>query len=310
MILLALPKFLKMMWFFYALISALFLGFYDIFKKYSVNSNAVLPVLLLSTLTSALFFIPILLLSRFDSIPQGHLVHIPSINPHAHLLITGKAIIVLTSWIFSFFALKHLPLTIVAPIRATGPLWTLIGAIILFNEQLSSLQWMGIIVTLLFFFLFSTTGKLEGLSFKTNKWLWFAILGTLAGTASGLFDKYLIRNIDRMAVQSWFSIYQAIIMLPVVGILWWPKRKKLTPFTFRWSIPFVGVFLVIADFAYFYALNNPDALISIISALRRGSVLIAFGLGAFLFRENNIKRKAIYLAGILIGIALLVIGSY
>ena len=298
------------MWFFYALISALFLGFYDIFKKYSVNNNGVLPVLLVSTLTSALFFLPLLLLSGNAIIPPEHLVHIPVINAYSHLLISGKAIIVLTSWIFSFFALKHLPITIVAPIRATGPLWTLVGAIILFNEQLSPLQWLGITMTLLFFFLFSTTGKLEGLSFKTNKWLWFAILGTLAGTASGLFDKYLIRNIDRMAVQSWFSIYQAIIMIPVVGILWWPKRKKLTPFTFRWSIPLVGLFLVIADFAYFYALNNPDALISIISALRRGSVLIAFGLGAFLFRENNIKRKAMYLAGILLGIALLVAGSY
>ncbi len=299
-----------MTWFLYALVSALFLGFYDIFKKFSVNGNAVLPVLLFSTITSALLFLPLLFLSHCQAISEDHLVYIPTISFHSHLLITGKAIIVLTSWLFSFFALKHLPLTIVAPIRATGPLWTLFGAIILFSEQLSTLQWAGIIITILFFFLFSTTGKLEGISFKTNKWIWFAILGTLAGTASGLFDKYLIRNIDRMAVQSWFSIYQAIIMLPVVGILWWPKRKKLTPFTFRWSIPLVGLFLVFADFAYFYALNNPDALISIVAALRRGSVLIAFGLGAFLFRENNIKRKALYLAGILFGIALLVAGSY
>lgn len=298
------------MWFFYALVSALFLGFYDIFKKYSVNNNAVLPVLLVSTCTSALLFIPLLILSNLGIIAEGELIHIPAVTWSSHLLIVGKAIIVLTSWIFSFFALKHLPITIVAPVRATGPLWTLIGAILIFNEQLSTLQWLGIIVTITFFFLFSTAGKLEGISLKNNKWLWFAILGTLAGTASGLFDKYLIRNIDRMAVQSWFSIYQAIIMMPVVALLWWPQRKKLTSYQFRWSIPLVGLFLVIADFAYFYALNNPDAMISIISALRRGSVLIAFGLGAFLFREKNIRRKAIYLAGILVGIALLVLGSY
>ncbi|TAJ13218.1 DMT family transporter [Marinilabiliaceae bacterium JC017] len=297
------------MWFLFALGSALFLGVYDVFKKLSVNDNAVLPVLFFSTLTSALLFIPLLVGSYFELIPTNHLLYIPPITMKEHLLISLKAAIVLISWIFSFFALKHLPITIVSPIRATGPLWTLIGAIILYGEKLSMLQWSGMAITLCFFFLFSTAGKREGISFTKNKWVWFIILGTLAGTASGLYDKFLIREIHRMAVQSYFSIYQVVLMTPIIFLLWWPNRQRLTPFKWRFTIPLIGLFLVIADFFYFYALSYPDSMISIISALRRGSVIIAFSFGAFLFKERHIAMKALYLAGIMLGILFLVFGS-
>jgi len=297
------------MWFLYALVSALFLGIYDVLKKVSVNNNAVFPVLLISTASSAILFMPLFILSQTGYLSDGHLLFIPQANLNTHLLILAKAVLVLTSWIFSFFALKHLPLTVVSPIRATGPLWTLIGAILIFGEQLNGFQWLGLTITLVFFYLFSTTGKLEGLSLKNNRWFWFIILATLTGAASGLYDKYLMTNLDRMAVQSWFSVYQFALMVPVVFLIWHPQRSKHTPFQFRWSIPLVGILLVIADFAYFYALSHPEALISIISALRRGSVIIAFAFGAFLFKEKNIKQKAIYLGGILTGILFLVLGS-
>ena len=52
---------------------------------------------------------------------------------HKYMVI--KALIVGTSWICAYFALKHLPISIVSPIRASGPVWTLFGAIVLFHEQ-------------------------------------------------------------------------------------------------------------------------------------------------------------------------------
>lgn len=297
------------MWFLFALVSALFLGFYDVLKKVSVNNNAVFPVLLISTVSSALLFLPLFVLSRNGYLNSGHLLFIPRVDLSSHVLILAKSILVLTSWIFSFFALKHLPITVVSPIRATGPVWTLAGAILIYGEQLNIFQWLGLIITLCFFYLFSTIGKLEGLSLKNNRWFWFIILATLTGAASGLYDKYLMTHLHRMAVQSWFSVYQALLMVPVVFLIWHPQRTKHSAFQFRWSIPMVGLLLVVADFAYFYALSKPDALISIISALRRGNVIIAFAFGAFLFKERNIKRKALYLGGILTGILMLVFGS-
>ncbi len=297
------------MWFYLALSSAALLGIYDVLKKVSLNKNAVLPVLMISILSAAILFVPLIILSHHNVIPKANNFFIPNISTIEHLQIFLKSVIVLTSWIFSFFALKHLPITLVAPIRATGPIWTLLGAIILFSEQLNTYQWAGIAITLLFFYLFATIGKREGIHFKGNKWFWFIILATLSGAASGLYDKHLLRNIDRLAVQSWFSIYQALIMLPIVSLIWWPKRKNTTPFEFRWSIPLIGISLAAADYFYFKALSDEDALISVISAIRRGGVIIAFTVGAIIFKEKNIKLKALYLLGIAVGISLLIIGS-
>ncbi|MCW3788799.1 DMT family transporter [Plebeiibacterium sediminum] len=297
------------MWWLLAIISALFLGIYDVVKKVSVNNNAVLPVLLFSSVSGAILFIPILILSQQGILAEDHTLYVPSITWAEHAQLLLKAAIVITSWIFSFFALKYLPLTIVAPIRATGPLWTLIGAILIFKEQLSIYQWVGIAITLTFFFLFSTAGKTEGISFKNNKWIWFIILGTIFGAISGLYDKFLLRHINRMAVQCYFTFYQVVLFIPLVMTIWWPTRKKTSSFKWKWSIPLIGVFLLIADFFYFYALHDTDSMISIVSALRRGSVIIAFAFGAYLFKEKNIKTKSIYLAGILIGIAFLIFGT-
>lgn len=297
------------MWLVLALISAVTLGIYDAFKKVSVKNNAVLPVLLLSCSTSALIFGIIKLASlTFPHAMVRTGLFVPPVNAHEHLLIFIKSVLVVTSWVFSFFALKHLPLTIVSPIRATAPVWTLMGALIIFSERLSPLQWVGISITIIFFYLFSVAGKSEGIEFKNNKWILFIIIATLLGSASGLYDKHLMRHYDRIAVQAWFSFYQVVLLLPFTLITWYPIRKE-NPFTWRWSIPLIGVFLVISDFVYFYALSFPDSLISIVSAIRRSGVVVAFAFGALLFKEKNIKQKAIYLAGIIIGVTLMMLSK-
>lgn len=298
------------MWALAGLVSAFFLGIYDIFKKISLNENAVMPVLFFSTLTSTVLFLPVVIGSHyypefFNSIG----LFSPSLTTTEHLQVLLKSVIVIISWTLAFFAVKHLPVTIFAPIRSTGPLWTLVGALIIFQEKLNALQWIGVTLTLIFFYLFSTAGKLEGIEFRKNKWIFLIIGATIFGSISGLYDKFIISRIDRIAVQAWFSFYQVAILVPVLGIFWFPKRKKTTPFQWRWSIPAIGITLVIADFIYFYALSLEGSMISMISALRRSSVLIAFAFGAFMFKELNLKKKGVYVVGILIGILLITLGS-
>lgn len=298
------------MWAFSALLSALFLGIYDIFKKLSLNGNAVIPVLFFSTLTSTLIFLPIVTGSLFY--PEFfHSIGLfaPSLTLTEHLYVLLKAVIVVSSWILAFFAMKHLPVSIFAPIRSTGPFWTLIGALIIFHEKLNLYQWLGVSLTLLFFYLFSTAGKKEGIEFRKNKWIFFIVMATILGAVSGLYDKFIIKHIDRIAVQAWFSFYQAAIMFPILLFLWYPKRHNSTRFQWRWTIVAIAVSLVIADFLYFYALSLEGSMISMISALRRSSVLLTFTLGAFIFREQNLKQKGIYLLGILAGILLITLGS-
>lgn len=296
-----------MTWLILTIFSAFFLGVYEVTKKQALRDNAVWLVLLFGTFSSAIIFIPVVLLSKWGVIPATGFIYVPVITFQEHLLILLKTVIVLTSWVFSYFSLKHLPLTIASPIRATAPVWTLLGALIIYKERLTPVQWTGLLLTFLFFYLFSVAGSREGISFKNNRWIWFAILGTLFASASALFDKFLIRSVDRMAVQAYFSIYQVVLLSPLVFVIRRTMSNPL-PLVWRWSIPLIGVFLVIADFLYFYALDFEDSLISVVSIMRRGSVIVSFVFGALLFREKNITRKAFLLAGILAGLIILILG--
>ncbi|HPR30997.1 MAG TPA: EamA family transporter [Prolixibacteraceae bacterium] len=298
------------MWGVLGIFSAVLLGIYDVFKKTSLNNNAVLPVLFFSILSSAFIFAVAIIGSALaPNVFQSLHLYVPPLTTWEHIRIFIKALIVLSSWILAFFAIKHLPLSMVSPIRATAPLWTLLGALLLFHEKLNALQWAGLITTLFFFFLFSTTGKREGIRFSRNKWIFLIIGATLLGSASSLYDKYIIRAIDRLAVQSWTGIYQLALMLGVTGLLWYPSRKKHTPFQWKWTIPLIGLFLTLSDFFYFYALSNPESLIAILSGIRRSGVVIPFIFAALFLKEKNVKQKGIYLVGIIFGVTLMALGS-
>jgi transporter family protein len=298
-----------MTWVLFALASAALLGVYDIFKKKSLNENAVIPVLFFSTLTSAVIVFPILIYGTYGNAPISSVLHFGSFTWLAHLQIFIKAIIVGSSWTLAYFAVKNLPMTIVSPIRSSGPIWTLLGAVLIFGEVLSFWQWVGLLITIGFYYLFGLAGKKEGISFRTNKWVLFMTLATLVGSVSALYDKYLIKHYNRVEMQVWYHIYMVPLMLALLLIIWYPNRKKYTPFQWRYTIPLIGICLTIADFIYFWSLSMPGALIAIISTVRRGSVIVSFTMGAIIFKEKNIRLKGLILLGILAGIAIIVLSG-
>ena len=106
----------------------------------------------------------------------------------------------------------------------------------------------------------------------------------------------------------WYTFYQFLLMSVIVAVLWLPKRKE-QPFHWSWAIPLISLFLSAADVAYLFALSDGDAMISVVSMIRRSSVLVSFACGAIIFHEQNLKAKAIDLALIFIGAILLYIGS-
>ncbi len=302
------------MWLALAFVSATLLGLYDTSKKASLQNNAVLPVLLLNTLFSTIIFSPCIIDSlvgnnwfagtvlESEALEGGELLH-------AHLLVILKAFIVLTSWIFGYFGLKNLPITIVGPINATRPILVLVGAMIFFGERLNGYQWAGVILAMISLFLLSRSSKQENVDFAHNKWIWCVAFATIVGAISGLYDKFITRQLSPIFVQSWFNLYQFIIMSIIVAVIWYPHRQKTTPFHWSWAIPLISIFICCADFAYFNALEDPDAMISVISLVRRGSVIISFLCGALIFKEKNLKAKALDLIFILVGMLFIWLGS-
>lgn len=258
------------MWLILAFTSAALLGLYDVAKKQAVKNNAVPTVLLLNTLFSSLLFLPVIISSECDLGWFGATIFDVEPQPlRSHLLIILKSAIVLSSWIFGYFGIKHLPLTLVGPINATRPVLVLVGAMLLFGERLNTLQWIGVLLALVSIFMLSRAGKKEGIDFTHNRWILCVAAAAILGAASGLYDRYIMQELEPLFVQSWYNIYQ-LTMMAIAVMLIHLLQPNRTPFHWSWAIPLISLFLSAADLAYFVALSNQEAMISVVSMIRRG----------------------------------------
>ena len=297
------------MWLQLAFLSAALLGLYDVAKKKAVRDNSVPQVLLLNTLFSTLFFLPAIISGSMSlGWFEGTLFDIAPMGAHQHLLVMVKAAITLSSWLFGYVGIKHLPITIVGPINATRPVIVLLGAFLIFGERLNLMQWIGVLLALLSLFLLSRAGKKEGIDFVRDRWILCVAAAALLGAVSGLYDRHILGQIEPLAVQSWFCVYQVVMMGVIVAVLSLTNRL-ITPFRWSWAIPMISIFLTAADMAYFVALSQPEAMVSVVSMVRRSSVVVSFACGALLFGERNLRSKAIDLAFILVGMIFLWLGS-
>lgn len=303
-------------WLLLAFCSAFLLGLYDVSKKEALRDNAVIPVLFLNTLFSSIIFLPFLIdciggfgwfgPGLFDIVAAKESLTAPV---QAHLFILGKSFLVLSSWIFGYYGLKNLPITIVGPINATRPVLVLLGAMIFFGERLNAWQWAGVLLAIVSVFLLGRSSKKESIDFTHNKWILCLALSVLLGAASGLYDKFIMRRFEPIFVQTWYNLYQCIIMGVMLMVMWYPKRTATTPFHWSWAIPAISILISAADFIYYTALSEPGSMISIISLVRRGAVIVSFLCGWLFFKEKNLKAKAFDLLLIIIGMLFIYIGS-
>ena len=297
-------------WVLLTLASAAALGIYEVAKKVSVRDNAVAPVLYLNAAVCALIWLPFVIWSwlSLSTIPLKSL-QVSSLTPLEHLAMFGKSTIVGMSWSLAYFAVKQLPISISSPIRATSPFWTVLFATLVLSEMPTLQQWVGMVIVLIAFFAFSRVGKHEGIVFYRDKWVGLMMLATLFAAVSSLYDKFLLQRlrIDASTVQAWFSIYLLVVLAPLL-ILWWRRQRDQSPFHFRWSIVWIAIALLVADFLYFSAIAQPDAMISVISTLRRSSIIVSFLIGIVWLGEKNFWRKLACISCMLGGIALVTLG--
>ncbi len=290
-------------WFLPILASAFALGFYDVSKKHAVRENSVMPVLFFATLSGSLIYLLCLTIS-------GQFFKSADCTMWQWNLLLAKSLLVSASWICVYYAMRELPISIASPIRASAPLWTFIGGLLIFNEIPTLLQAVGMISIFAGYYTFSLLGKMENISFSKHRGIHLIFLGTLLGAISALYDKYLlgILQIPRNTVQFWFSIDLVFIL----GAAWLIRRsffKDGRPFVWRWTIPVTGILLILADWLYFYAVSVPEIKISILSLVRRCNCIVAFAIGFWYFRDVNLKGKLIALGFILLGVILLALAK-
>lgn len=282
------------MWLWMSVCSAVLLGVYDVVKKQSLKRNGVLYVLLGATALTALFLCPFL--------ETG--------TPKDHLALLFKAVLVTTSWVSGLLGMKYLPLTTVSTIKASRPVFVVAFSIILFGEKLNLMQWAGVVLVIAALYLLSVSSRKEGIKFTSNKGVACMAVSVLAGAASALYDKHILGYMEPLFVQSWANVYITVILAVCVLV----KALKDGPanrekFCWDWRLLAIAVLITASDMLYFFSLKDEGAMLSIISMLRRCSVVITFALGAILFKEKRIKDKALDLAVLMAGLVLLLFGS-
>ena len=286
-------------WTSWVLASSVLLALYDIAKKASVSANAVLPVLLASTSFGFAAY-------SAGLFATGHLCALGEITGATLSLGLVKSVIVGTSWVFTFCALRTLPITIATPIRASSPALVLLIAIPLYGEMPSVLQGVGMTAVFAGYFAFSWAGRHEGIDFFRNRAVWDAIAGAVCSAVSSIWDKYVFQ-VRALPVEQVQLVFQAGLVAFYALALAASRALRLgrDAFEWRWTIPLVGILLAGADWLYFKGLAYPGAPISAASLMRRFSVVLTFLLGARFFHETNLLRKGIALAAIVAGVTLL-----
>lgn len=290
-------------WASWVLASAVLLALYDLAKKASVGANAVLPVLLASTAFGFAAYAAGLLAT-------GHFRALGAVSGAAVSLGIAKSVIVGTSWVFTFCALRTLPITIATPIRASAPALVLLIAVPLYGETPSPLQGVGMAAVFAGYFAFSWAGRHEGIDFFRSRAVWCAIAGAVLSAVSSIWDKYVFQ-VRAMPVEQVQLVFQAGLVAFYALALAASRALRLgrDAFEWRWTIPLVGILLAGADWLYFKGVAHPGSPISAASLMRRLSVVLTFLLGARFFHETNLVRKGIALAAIVIGVSLLALAS-
>ena len=286
------------MWIWMSVISACLLGVYDVAKKRAVLRNGVLYVLLCATTLSTIFLIPFFRPATL----------------HDHLSLLLKAFFVTTSWVSGLIGLKHLPVTTCSTIKASRPFFVVVLSIVMFGEKLNLWQWGGVALALLSIVLLSRSSQKEGISFRRNRGVWAMGVAVLSGVASALYDKMIIRTMEPLLVQCWANFYITLLLALTLAFVLVLRRHKVAAldpgrFHWDWMLLVIAVVITVSDCLYFFALKQPGSLLSVISLVRRCSVIVTFVLGALLFKEKHLRSKALSLSILLAGMALLVIGS-
>lgn len=277
------------MWLWLTVCSALLLGIYDVFKKQALKKNGVYWILVGATGLTTLFLSPFL----------------SAISFHDHLVVLLKAVLVSTSWVSGLIAMKHLPLTTVSTIKASRPMFVVIFSIVLFGERLSLLQWLGVAIVMVALFLSSRSKRHETDKANSARGMVSMIVSVLSGAASALYDKYIIKGFEPLALQGWTNLYITALLALILLIQYLADKEHFQGFAWDWRILIIAVLITAADAAYFFAMKDPDAMLSVISIIRRCSVLVTFMGGALILKEGNIRDKALDMVLMMAGVGLL-----
>ncbi len=294
-----------MSWIAFGILAGIVLGFYDYWTKKAMEGNGVFAVVFWSSMFGAAawlpFFTPLTASSSFH-------VDIAQTNFADQILILVKGLAMTASWLFAYFSVRELPMSFSGAVRASGPIWTLLGGMVVFGEFLSPIQLTAVFVSVLAYYILSRIGKSEGISALRSLPLAMMLIATILSAMTTVYDKYIVQMIGLASgeIQAWSAIHRFLMAGVVFGFVAW--KQEAVP-SLQWSIwiPLTGLSWVIAEWIYFLAIADPAANVTYLSIFRRTSLVVGFLLSVTLIGERNVGKKSIVIALILVSTITLIL---
>jgi bacterial/archaeal transporter family protein len=287
-----------MMWVECGAVSGMMLGVTDTLTKIETQKANPLSVLFTSSLFGSVFIVAAITLSTLvKGAPISELF-----ATQAFLIAVPKnGLMVISLWLM-YKSLSHIPLSYAGAIRASGPIWTLVGAYLLVGETLSINEAAGLILSIGVYILYAQTGRKEGILNISMSPLIAMLVATIMSSLGTAYDRYIAST--GAASLDAIQVVSAIERVAFVGLLLIGLRQR--PSFSRGSI-LLGILWASAEYIYFAAYSMEEAKATILALLRRLSLLTGLIGGVLIFKEKHLSRKFGLVIALLLASALIVL---
>ena len=231
--------------------------------------------------------------------------------PHFYFYIALKSFVIFLAWMFSFRAIKKMPISLYGVLDLSRVLFaTLLGVIVL-QEILGPFQFLGLLLVsagLLFLKYHPGNGKAGALKNGDTvpvRYVVMAFASCLLNAVSGLLDKILMRDINSSQLQFWYLLFLTLfylffILFGRMSVNWGSAVRN------QW-VWLLSLLIVIADRALFVANGMEGSRITVMTLLKQAGCVVTILAGRFLFHEKDTTHKlvcaAIIIAGIVAAVA-------
>lgn len=273
-----------------ALISAMFLGCYDVLKKVSLKQSNIYEVLFFYCLSG--FGISLLFIGNNFSITLVD-----------SLFVLLKSLIIVVNWLLVIKCLKKLDVSIVVGFSLVNTIFTIFGAALFFKEKITLVHLLSLFFIFLGIFMIAKLEKKQEKE-RDNRYIVLLLLANVLASCSAFVDKYMLNylHIANNEVLILFLLFNSVIY----GVIYLYKNKKIEfkKLKSNYFLILAGASIALADITYYYALTLDKGDISIVSIVRKSSVIIATLLASIFLKEKHLLKKLGILTIMLIGVVL------
>ena len=288
-----------MWWMLLVLFYGVLKGVREVVKKMALKKNGVIEVLFFYTFLAFLFVLP----SAKDA---GGLYGMD------YFWIALKSFFVFLAWIFSFKAIKKMPISLYGVLDLSRVLFSTLLGVVVLDETLGFMKTLGLIfvssgLLLLKYrppFLKSKQEEIVTRQTSDNVktiYIVFAFLSCILNALSGLMDKILMKDMNSSQLQFWYMLFMVIYY----GIYMIATKTKLSRNIWKngW-IWLLSILFVLADKALFIANGMAESQVTIMTLLKQSGCVVTILAGKFIFKEKKAGYKLFCAAVIVIGIVI------